>query len=444
MPRRVCGSNLQPDRAPTVPAGAYSLSGTTERLAMSTTVRRPSTRSRMTAARLGRADRPACAIETMESRLMLHASAPVLPIADISRPAAGAADVIDLSQSFNTTTNPTRVAFGFDLGRVVVELFDTAAPRTVANFLNYSRKDLFDNTVIHRSAILGAPSFDPFVIQGGGYRESDLAHIATDPPVTNEFRANTVQRGTIAMAKVGNNQNSATSEWFFNLRNNADILDNQNGGFTSFGQVLGNGMSIVDRIAALPVTVQTAPAGPLSDFPIENAPVTVPQDYVNVGFISELPELTGVTSDNTGLVTPVLQGTTLSLNYTPGATGIANITINATDHTGAPVSEVFQVRIGGVDVPIGEGQTAQSVTYTDADDTAGVVTVKGGSATVSFTGTGLTQTPAGKTVAVAGTGAELYTINVTSGTPTITVKGTGGADGRLVANGINGGAVKSF
>src|SRR5205085_9764373 len=127
--------------------------------------------------------------------------------------------------------------------------------------------------------------------------------IAQDAPVINEFRPNTVQRGTIAMAKLGSNPNSATSEWFFNLRNNSDILDNQNGGFTSFGQVLGNGMCVVDRIAALPVTVQNAPAGPPSDFPIENAPGTVPQDYVNVDFISELPELTGATSDNTRLVT---------------------------------------------------------------------------------------------------------------------------------------------
>src|SRR5947207_8234385 len=188
---------------------------------MPTTVRRPSPRPRATAARLG------CAVEAMEPRLMLHTSAPVIPIPDISRPTVGAPDVIDLSQSFNTTTNPTRIAFGFDLGRVVVELFDTAAPRTVANFLNYSRTDRYDATVIHRSAILGAPTFDPFVVQGGGYRESDLTHIAQDAPVINEFRPNTVQRGTIAMAKLGSNPNSATSEWFFNLRNNSDILDNQ-------------------------------------------------------------------------------------------------------------------------------------------------------------------------------------------------------------------------
>src|SRR3954468_23843715 len=177
-------------------------------------------------------------IESVEPRLMFHTSAPVIPIADLARPVDASPDVIDLTQSFNTTTNPTRGAFGFDVGRVVVELFDTTTPRTVANFLNYARTDRFDGTVIHRSARLGPPTFSPFVVQGGGYKETDLTHITTDAPVQNEFHANTQQRGTISMAKSGGNPNSATSEWFFNLRDNKDILDAQNGGFTSFGQVV--------------------------------------------------------------------------------------------------------------------------------------------------------------------------------------------------------------
>jgi cyclophilin family peptidyl-prolyl cis-trans isomerase len=389
-------------------------------------------------------------VEFFESRLMFHASAPIVPLPDITRPTNATADTIDLSQSFaEATSTATRVAFGFDLGRVVVELFDTAAPLTVANFLNYSRSERYDNTVIHRSANLGPPNNTPFVIQGGGYRESDLRHIATDAAVQNEFRPNTVQRGTIAMAKQGGNPNSATSEWFFNLRDNKDILDPQNGGFTSFGQVLGNGMTVVDQIAALPTTTRsgiTEQGGPisLSDFPIEKTPPTPPQDYVNVEYIAELPKLASVSSSNTGIVTAGLSGTSLVLNYVPGAFGTATITINGTDRTGAPVSDSFDVGVGFADVNVGEGTTARTVTYTDADGTVGVVTVNGGTARITFEGGGVTQTPSGRNIDVTGTGLEMASLTAIGGTPSVTVKTKGGGDGVLSLGGLNGGAIRSF
>jgi cyclophilin family peptidyl-prolyl cis-trans isomerase len=421
-----------------VPAGAFRKDKFLKELLMHMTARSPSPRPHVAAARLR------CVVESFESRLMLHTVAPVIPVDDIVRLNTDNPDVIDLSQSFNAAANPTRVAFEFDAGRVIVELFESAAPRTVTNFLNYARSDRYDNTVVHRSAILGAPTFAPFVIQGGGYRASDLVHIPTDSPVLNEFRPNTQQRGTISMAKLGSNPNSATSEWFFNLRDNRDILDPQNSGFTSFGQVVGNGMTIVDAIAALPVIVQPAPAGDLSDFPVENEPPIAPQDFVNVDTIAELADLTTVTSDNPGLVTPVLQGTTLTLNYAAGVGGIANITINGVDRNGAPVTDVFQVRVPIISVPVGDGTPYRTLTYTDADGTAGAVTVTGGSATLRVGGTAMTQAPAGRNVAVSGTDLILASINVTGGTPSITVRGAGGTDQRLFVDGINGGAVRSF
>lgn len=379
---------------------------------------------------------------------MFHVYAPVLSIPDVSRPVGAPQDVIDLTQSFASTTDPTRVAFQFDVGRVLVELYDTAAPLTVANFLNYARTDRYDNTVTHRSALLGAPTFSPFVIQGGGYRASDITHIPPDPPVRNEHRPNTQQRGTVAMAKQGGDPNSATSEWFFNLRDNRDILDPQNGGFTSFGQVVGNGMALIDAIAALPkTTVQGREADldpiPLSDFPVRANPPTPPRDFARVQYIAELPELTGVTSSNPGLVSATLAGKSLNLNYTAGATGKSTITINATDRNGGLVQETFDVRVGFTDVTVGEGSPTRSVTYTDADGTVGVVTVSGGSATLSFAGTGIAQTP-GRNLLISGTGVKLDLVTATGGTPGISVRGRGGADNRLVVNGINGGAVRSF
>jgi cyclophilin family peptidyl-prolyl cis-trans isomerase len=322
-------------------------------------------------------------IEPVEPRLLFHTSAPVVPLPDLTVDPGAAPTAIDLSESFNAAANRTRVAFGFDVGRTVVELYEDAAPLTVANFLNYVRSDRYEGTVVHRAVNL--LSGEPFVVQGGGYHSPDLNHIATDPPVVNEFRPNTVGRGTIAMAKPGDNPNGATSEWFFNLRNNADRLDNQNQGFTSFGEVVGNGMAVVDAIAALPRITQPAPAFDLDDFPVLVNPPASAQDFVDVQFIAELADVTSVTADNPGLVTPVLQGTTLTLNYAVGLGGVSNVTVIGVDRLGAPVTETFQVTVNApppppapevIDVAVGTG-AARSVAYADADGTAGTITVAG-------------------------------------------------------------------
>jgi cyclophilin family peptidyl-prolyl cis-trans isomerase len=141
------------------------------------------------------------------------------------------------------------------LGAVDVQLLPGSAPNTVANFLRYVDRSPngYNGTFIHRLA-------PGFVVQGGGYITSTFmnmngnfsaTHIPTDPPVANEFSLSNI-RGTLAMAKLGGNPDSATSEWFFNLADNSANLDTTNGGFTVFGRVIGNGLSVVDAIAALP------------------------------------------------------------------------------------------------------------------------------------------------------------------------------------------------
>ncbi len=64
-----------------------------------------------------------------------------------------------------------------------------------------------------------------------------LNPITSYGPIQNEFSSDRSNvSGTIAMAKVGNDPNSATSQWFVNLGDNSANLDNQNGGFTVFGK----------------------------------------------------------------------------------------------------------------------------------------------------------------------------------------------------------------
>src|SRR5262245_2471294 len=145
----------------------------------------------------------------------------------------------------------TTVRMSTSLGVIDIELFDAEAPATVANFLNYVTSGVYVNSFIHRSV-------PGFIIQGGGYgwdgSQNRYYNVPANPAVVNEYSPNrSNRRGTIAMAKLGGDPNSATNQWFFNLADNSANLDNQNGGFTVFGRVIGNGMQVVDAIAARPV-----------------------------------------------------------------------------------------------------------------------------------------------------------------------------------------------
>ena len=87
-------------------------------------------------------------------------------------------------------------------------------------------------------------------------------------------------RGTIAMAKVQNNPNSATSQFFFNLAdNNSNTvanLDAQNGGFTVFGKIDDESMAVIDAVAGYDVFDLTAASNSaaLSDVPLKDYSLT--------------------------------------------------------------------------------------------------------------------------------------------------------------------------
>ncbi len=117
------------------------------------------------------------------------------------------------------------------LGDIQIELLTDDAPRTVANFLNYVQNYKYYRSFMHRSV-------PGFVIQGGGFTFNGVNPPGIIPfaPVDNEFKISNT-RGTVAMAKIDGNPDSATSQWFINLADNSALLDNQNGGFTVFGRV---------------------------------------------------------------------------------------------------------------------------------------------------------------------------------------------------------------
>ncbi len=154
--------------------------------------------------------------------------------------------LITASFCLSNVANATIVEFRTSQGNFQVNLFDQTTPKTVSNFLTYVDSAHYTNSVVHRVVT-------DFVVQGGGYTFEGawpLTALNANAAVKNEAIYSN-RRGTIAMAKNGGDINSATNQWFFNLNDNSDNLDRQNGGFTVFGQVIGDGMQVVDKIAAL-------------------------------------------------------------------------------------------------------------------------------------------------------------------------------------------------
>lgn len=273
---------------------------------------------------------------------------------------------INLFQNFDDPFTTGKVA-NFNLrensigvGEINVVLFDQGgqgAPITVDNFLNYVNDGDYINTIIHRSIVTP----QPFIIQGGGFTVNNLTvnNVSADAPIANEFspnRSNT--RGTLAMAKLPNNPNSATNQWFFNLRNNSANLDNQNGGFTVFGEVLpGNDLTTMDAIASLTVVNGRNINSAFTDLPVNNFNVDVnniqideDDDFVRFENITvkNLPELTFTVENNTNpnLVTATVdKNGRLKLNYGNNLQGVANITIKATNLLGESTSDTFRVSV---------------------------------------------------------------------------------------------------
>ena len=154
----------------------------------------------------------------------------------------------------------TQVKVETNMGSFVLELNDKAAPKTVANFLTYVKSGFYKNTLFHRV-------IPNFMIQGGGFI-TDMEEKETRAPIPLESRNGlTNRRGTIAMART-NNPNSATSQFFINVRDNhfLDATQSQDGnGYAVFGKVI-SGMETVDAIAG----VKTHSVGYYDDVPIRD------------------------------------------------------------------------------------------------------------------------------------------------------------------------------
>ena len=127
-------------------------------------------------------------------------------------------------------------------GDIHLELDGNTAPITVKNFIDLAKDGFYDGLTFHRVV----PNF---VIQGGDPDGDGTG--GSGKTIIGEFNTNGYQnnishtRGVISMARLGNDPDSATSQFFIVL---ADALK-LDGSYAAFGKVT-KGMEIVDRIAA--------------------------------------------------------------------------------------------------------------------------------------------------------------------------------------------------
>lgn len=132
-----------------------------------------------------------------------------------------------------------------NVGDIRIRLFPDKAPLTVSNFLrNYVQSSFYEGSIVHFA--------DPTMVAAGGFRE-DLSDIPSTLPIRCEANNGLKNvRGTVAMARLPEEIHSATSQFFFNVQDNADF-DHRGEtpdafGYCVFGEVV-EGMAVVDQIA---------------------------------------------------------------------------------------------------------------------------------------------------------------------------------------------------
>ena len=132
-----------------------------------------------------------------------------------------------------------------DGDEINLELYPDLAPETVENFIELANDGFYNGTIFHRV-------IEGFMIQGGGYDE-DLNQQKAGT-IDGEFASNGFKndlshtRGVISMARVGNDPDSASSQ-FFIMHEDAPYLD---GGYAAFGRVKDEmSMTVVDDIASV-------------------------------------------------------------------------------------------------------------------------------------------------------------------------------------------------
>lgn len=157
-----------------------------------------------------------------------------------------------VSLSFLSAMGGTLAHFRTAFGTMEVELFDEDKPETVRNFIRYVESGQYTNMFAHRLVPNAVFQAGGFAVTNRGTTNWATVAVPAYAPVSNEFARGKFYSnvfGTLAMATIGGNPDSAASQFFFNLTNNSAAYDNpaNNGGYTVFGRVVA-GTNVLGRL----------------------------------------------------------------------------------------------------------------------------------------------------------------------------------------------------
>src|SRR3989449_2912809 len=157
------------------------------------------------------------------------------------------------------------------LGCIEVQLFPSAAPKTVANFVNLSQTGFYNNLVWHRIVVgFVIQTGDPNTKNGGGNRSQwglggsgKTVPLEINSTLHNDY-------GYLGMARSAD-PNSGSSQFYINVNQTGNRA--LNGQYTVFGKVI-NGMSVAIAISKVPVNPTDQPITPVfvTSIKIQDAP----------------------------------------------------------------------------------------------------------------------------------------------------------------------------
>jgi cyclophilin family peptidyl-prolyl cis-trans isomerase len=143
----------------------------------------------------------------------------------------------------------TRATLHTSEGKIELELYPDAAPKTVENFETLSRDGFYDGVIFHRV-------IPDFMIQGGDPTGTGMGGPGYE--FEDEINDHRVERGALAMANAGPGTNG--SQFFIVTAEATPWLD---GKHTVFGRVTA-GMDVVDRISQLERDANDRPRKPVT------------------------------------------------------------------------------------------------------------------------------------------------------------------------------------